>query len=136
MPLSPDEIKPIILKERWVPRKPDQLIVCRCRPFHRPLHAQKITYLIIFSFIAIVLFFPTGIPACYYAFKTKKTFYDRDLKDNFELAIKYSILTERLVICSVLLAVIVGAVSLAMWEKLKEMKDFAVTVYDDVINSL
>ena len=78
------------------------------------------------------MFFPTGIPACYFAYLTKKTFYNRNLKDNFELAMKYSILAERLVICSVLLSVITVAVSLTMWEKLRDGKSLSLILDDDV----
>ena len=114
----------VVLQERVMTTQPDgsrtietRAIPDRGRQLQRPLRASRITFIKIFSIIAAVMFFPTGIPACYYAFKTKKAFDEGILEGNIDLAIKYVTRAERLVIVSIILAIVAGALALAMYER-------------------
>ncbi|XP_041347506.1 uncharacterized protein LOC121367417 [Gigantopelta aegis] len=122
----------VVLQERVMTTLPDgsrtietRAIPERGRQFQRPLRARRITFIKIFSVIAAVMFFPTGIPACYYAFKTKKAFDEGLLQGNIDLAIKYVTRAERLIIVSIILAIVAGALALAMYERAVNAKDYS-----------
>ncbi|KAL3851763.1 hypothetical protein ACJMK2_015473 [Sinanodonta woodiana] len=89
----------------------------RWRDVERPLRLRHIKRLQILSVVAIVLFFPLGIPALYFALKTRKEFEDGIIRCDLDLARKLAKRTERLIIFSFLSAMLVAVIVIALVER-------------------
>ncbi|XP_067684887.1 uncharacterized protein [Haliotis asinina] len=114
----------VVIQERVVVPQSDgtseiqtRAIPERWRDLDQPLRQKKLKFLKIFGTIAIILFFPTGIPACYYAFKAKTEFDEGIMRGNIDTAAKYAKRAERLIILSGILALVFGILVLAMIER-------------------
>lgn len=88
----------------------------------KPLKIKHIKILKAFSTLAVVIFFPLGIPAMYYAFKCEKEFHAGILRGNLDLARKLAKRSERLIIFSVMAALLVAVGVFAFVER-KLMED-------------
>ncbi|XP_045165166.1 uncharacterized protein LOC123529046 [Mercenaria mercenaria] len=120
-----------IVNEPVVIRQANGIHVIRTREcchtpnnYHRekPLKLKHIRILKAFSTLAVVIFFPLGIPAMYYAFKCEKEFHAGILRGNIDLARKLAKRSERLIIFSVLGALLVAVAVFAFVER-KLMED-------------
>ena len=67
--------------------------------------------------MAAVLFFPSGIPAAYYAWRTKREFDEGILRGNIDRAQKFARRTERLLILSAILVVLTAVLVFALVER-------------------
>ena len=76
------------------------------------------------SVVSAVLFFPTGIPAVYFAWRTRKEFDEGILRGNIDRAQKFARRTERLIILSAILVVLTAVLAFAMVER--EAHDYKV----------
>ncbi|KAK3588935.1 hypothetical protein CHS0354_023695 [Potamilus streckersoni] len=95
----------------------NQIAPQRLRNVERPLRHHHIKLLKIFSFVAIVLFFPLGVPALYLALQTKKEFEAGIMRCDLDLANKLAKRTERLIIFSFLSAMLVAVIVFALVER-------------------
>ena len=73
----------------------------------------------ILSIVAIIFFFPTGVPAAYFAWRTKTEFDEGILRGNIDRALKFAKRTERLLILTVISVVLVVVLTLAIIERNK-----------------
>ncbi|OWF55810.1 uncharacterized protein LOC110455455 [Mizuhopecten yessoensis] len=83
----------------------------------RPLRQRHILLLKVFGIIACVFFFPTGIPAVYYAFKTEKEFDEGIMRGNIDEAQRCARKSERFIIFSGLLAILTAVIVFAVVER-------------------
>ena len=83
----------------------------------RPLRIRHIKLLKAFSIMAIFIFFPLGIPAMYNAYKTEKAFNEGINQGNIDKARKLAKRTERLIIFSVMGALLVAVAVFAVVER-------------------
>ena len=83
----------------------------------KPLRMRKIKLLQAFSIVAVLIFFPLGIPAMYFAFKTEKEFEDGTAQGNIDYATKLAKRTERLIIFSIMGALLVAVSVFAIIER-------------------
>lgn len=83
----------------------------------RPLRMRQIKLLKAFSIVAVFIFFPLGIPAMYYAFKTEKEFNEGILQGSIDNARKLAKRSERLIIFSVMAALLVAIAVFAILER-------------------
>ena len=83
----------------------------------KPLRMRKIKLLQAFSIVAVFVFFPLGIPAMYFAFKTEKKFNEGITQGNIEYATKLARRTERLIIFSIMGALLVAVSVFAIIER-------------------
>lgn len=83
----------------------------------RPLRATRMKMLKIFSVVAIFLFFPSGIPAAYFAWRTQREFDEGIIQGNIDRAQKLARRTEHLIILSAVLAVITAVLIFALVER-------------------
>lgn len=83
----------------------------------RPLRIRHIKLLQAFSIMAIFIFFPLGIPAMYFAYKTEKAFNEGVNQGNIDKARKLAKRTERLIIFSVMGALLVAVAVFAVVER-------------------
>lgn len=83
----------------------------------RPLKLKHIKFLKGLSFVAVVIFFPLGIPAMYNAFKCEKEFHAGILRGDIDLARKLAKRSERLIIFSVMAALLVVVAVFALVER-------------------
>lgn len=83
----------------------------------RPLTKKRILLLKIFSVVACVFFFPSGIPAAYYAFRIDKEFEEGILRGNIDQAQKFAKRSERLTILSFVMWVVFGTLIVALIER-------------------
>lgn len=83
----------------------------------RPLKLKHIKFLKGFSFVAVIIFFPLGIPAMYNAFKCEKEFHAGILRGDIDLARKLAKRSERLIIFSVMAALLVAVAVFAVVER-------------------
>lgn len=83
----------------------------------RPLKLKHIRFLKGFSILAVLVFFPLGIPAMFYAFKSEKEFHAGILRGNLDLARKLAKRSERLIIFSVMGALLVAVAVFAFVER-------------------
>ena len=89
----------------------------RWSELERPLRQKKMKYLKIFSIIACVFFFPSGIPAVYYAFRTEKEFNEGIMRGNIDRAQKFAKRSERFTILSFVMSVVMAAFIVAVIER-------------------
>ena len=80
----------------------------------RPLRKTRVLMLKIFSIIACVVFFPSGIPAAYYAFQINKEFNEGIMRGNIDRAQKFAKRSERLIILSMVLSVVLITLIIAL----------------------
>lgn len=83
----------------------------------RPLKLKHIRFLKGFSILAVLVFFPLGIPAMFYAFKSEKEFHAGILRGNLDLARKFARRSEHLIIFSVMGALLVAVAVFAFVER-------------------
>ena len=83
----------------------------------KPLRMRKIKLLQAFSIVAVFVFFPLGIPAMYFAFKTEKKFNEGITQGNIDYATKLARRTERLIIFSIMGALLVAVSVFAIIER-------------------
>lgn len=84
---------------------------------NQPLRRKRIRLIKVFSIIACVFFFPTGIPAIYFAFRIGKEFEEGIMRGNIDRAQKFAKRSERLIILSFVMAFMVGALVVALIER-------------------
>ena len=89
----------------------------RVRNHDRPLKLKRIKLMKAFSVVAFILFFPLGIPAMYYAFKCEKEFHAGILRGNIDMAQKLANRSEKLIIFSVMGALLVAVSVFAIVER-------------------
>ena len=87
------------------------------QPGDRLVKQRDLKYLLGFSLLAALMFFPTGLIAVYYAVLTRRTFNAGYTVGNFLLAKRYSRLCEKLVIISLVLGLFSLVVVFAIVEK-------------------
>ncbi|GFO15518.1 hypothetical protein PoB_004202300 [Plakobranchus ocellatus] len=83
----------------------------------RPLRKRRIRLLKIFSVVACVFFFPTGIPAAYYAFNIDREFSEGIIRGNIDRAQQFAKRSERLIVVSMFFSVVLGALIVALVER-------------------
>nr|KAG5697062.1 hypothetical protein BaRGS_001978 [Batillaria attramentaria] len=83
----------------------------------RPLTARHMKLLKIFSVASVILFFPSGIPAMYYAWRTQREFDEGILRGNIDRAQKFRRRAEHLIILSAVLAVMMAVLVFALVER-------------------
>ncbi|GFS26816.1 hypothetical protein ElyMa_005227300 [Elysia marginata] len=83
----------------------------------RPLTKKRILLLKIFSIVACVFFFPSGIPAAYYAFRIDKEFEEGIMRGNIDQAQKFGKRSEKLTILSMVLSVVFATLIVALVER-------------------
>lgn len=83
----------------------------------RPLRLRQIKLLKAFSIVAVFIFFPLGIPAMYFAFKTEKAFNEGIMQGSIDKARKLAKRSERLIIFSVMAALLVAVAVFAIVER-------------------
>ena len=83
----------------------------------RELREKDLRFLTIFSIVAVILFFPSGIPAVIYAMKTKKEFYIGKQKNDMTRAKKLCKKTEKLIILSLIAGLLTFALIFAIVER-------------------
>ncbi|CAH1783084.1 unnamed protein product [Owenia fusiformis] len=114
--------KSALRKEKVVVKKPDgsKIIVVpnrhRRQEVVRPLKERDLTLLTVFSIVSIFLFFPTGIPACVYANKTRDEFQAGVQQGDLTKASKCAKKAERLIICSLVAGLLTGVLIFAVVE--------------------
>lgn len=116
-----------VVHEPVVIRQPNGVRVIRTRECchvpnnyrrrERPLKLNHIKFLKVLSIIAVVIFFPLGIPAMYYAFKSEKEFHAGIMRGDLDLARKWARRSERLLIFSVMGALLVAVAVFAIVER-------------------
>lgn len=115
-----------VIQEPVVIRQPNGMHVIRTRECchqpnnyrrERPLKLKHIKFLKIFSIAAIVVFFPLGFLAMYYAFKSEKEFHAGILRGDLDLARKFAKRSERLMIFSVMAALLIAVAVFAIVER-------------------
>ena len=115
-----------IIQEPVVIREPNGIHVIRTqqcceiaphRHRQKPLKIRTIKILQAFSIVAVFIFFPLGIPAMYYAFKCEQEFHAGVLRGDIDLARKLATRTERLIVFSVLGALMVTVIIFAVVER-------------------
>lgn len=106
----------VIETERCRPEKP-------YRPGDKPLTKKHIRLIRAFSIVALIVFFPTGIPAVYYAFKVEKEFNAGILLGNIDKARSFSKKAERLIIFSALLAIMTVVIVFSIVERVSMSPD-------------
>lgn len=89
----------------------------RIRTYERPLKLKRIKFLKAFSVIAVFVFFPLGLPAMYYAFKCEKEFHAGIMRGSIDTAQKMAKRSERLIIFSVMAALLVAVSVFAIVER-------------------
>lgn len=82
----------------------------------RPLKERDLKFIKIFSIISIILFFPTGLPAFYYAMATERAFREGIRQGNLDLARKKARKAERLIILSIIGALFAACLGFALAE--------------------
>lgn len=87
------------------------------REHERPLRQRKMKILKIASVVALIVFFPTGIPAAYFAWRTEKEFEEGIMRGNIDRALKFAKRTEHLIIFSFVLVIAVVILTFALVEK-------------------
>lgn len=75
----------------------------------QPLRQRRIRLLKIFSILACILFFPTGIFAIYFAFRADKEFQEGIAIGNIDRAQKFAKRSEKFIIICFVMAVVVAA---------------------------
>ncbi len=83
----------------------------------RELKQKDLRFLTIFSVVALILFFPSGIPAVIYTRKTKREFHIGKQKNDLTLATKYCKRAEKLIILSLVCGLLTIAVVFAIVER-------------------
>ena len=86
-------------------------------PLERTLKEKDLKFLKIFSVVAIILFFPTGIPALVYARRTYKAYYDGIERGCIDDAHKIAKTCERLIIMSLVCGLLTAVLIFALVEK-------------------
>lgn len=86
----------------------------------RPLTKRYQRILKVLSVVAAIVFFPVGIPAVYYAFKTEKEFNAGILRGDISLAQKYGKRAEKFIIFSYLFFVLVVILAFTVHERAKQ----------------
>lgn len=102
----------VVIEEMVVIRQADGSQVIETERFQpvkqrgKHLRRSRIRCIQAFSIVALILFFPTGIPAVYYAFKIYKEFLSGILRGDIDRATTYAKLAERMTVLSIVLAIV------------------------------
>ncbi|CAG5132737.1 unnamed protein product [Candidula unifasciata] len=80
----------------------------------RPLRQKKIKLLKIFSILACIAFFPFGILAVYFAFRTERELNEGIMKGNIDRAQKFAKRAEKLIMISLLMCLVIVALVVAL----------------------
>lgn len=83
----------------------------------KPLTQKRIKVLKILSIVALILFFPLGIPAVLFAFRLQKTLNEGIMQGNIDKAISLAKRVERLIIFAGLFALLTGILVFAVVER-------------------
>ena len=83
----------------------------------RPLRKKRILLLKIFSIVACIFFFPSGIAAAYYAFQIDKEFNEGIMRGNIDKAQKFAKRSERLIVLSLVLSIVLATLIVALVER-------------------
>ncbi|XP_052077816.1 uncharacterized protein LOC127715657 [Mytilus californianus] len=89
----------------------------------KPLRKERILRLKILSIIAIIVYFPLGIPAVYFAFNIKKEFDAGIVRGNIDKAQKYAGRAEKLVIFAIIFAFLTAVLVFALVDRLSGNND-------------
>lgn len=118
-----------VVQERVVIQKPDGSNVIsteQCNDYtqrykkkRKPLRKDRITRLKILSVLSLFVYFPLGIPAVYFAFNIQKEFDAGIIQGNIDKAQKYANRAEKLVIFSVIFAILTAVLVFALVDRLK-----------------
>ncbi|XP_052779336.1 uncharacterized protein LOC128216725 isoform X1 [Mya arenaria] len=114
-----------VVTEPVVIRQPNGIHVIRTREIEtartlsreRPLRLKHIKLLKVFSVVAIVVFFPLGIPALLYAIRCEKAFHEGIMRGNIDEARKLAKRCERCIIFSIMAALLVAVAVFAIVER-------------------
>jgi hypothetical protein len=87
------------------------------------LTQNRIKVLKILSIVALVLFFPLGIPAVLFAFRLQKTLNEGIMQGNIDKAISLAKRVERLIIFAILFALLTGILVFALVERTQMSED-------------
>ena len=122
-----------VVQEQVVIQKPDGSKVIstgQCTDYtqqykkkRKPLRKDRITRLKILSVLSLFVFFPLGIPAVYYAFNIQKEFDAGIIQGNIDKAQKYASRAEKLVIFSVIFAILTAVLVFSLVDRLKHNRD-------------
>lgn len=85
--------------------------------YEKPLRKRNIKFMMAIAVIAIIIFFPTGICAYYYAMKADKEFDIGIERGDIDLARKYAKKCEKFIIFSFFSAFIIAVIVLAVYER-------------------
>ena len=83
----------------------------------RPLRKRRMQLLKVFSVISCFFFFPSGIAAAYYAFRTETEFNEGIIRGNIDRAQKFAKRSERFIILSFVMSIVMAALVLAVIER-------------------
>ncbi|CAL1548489.1 unnamed protein product [Lymnaea stagnalis] len=83
----------------------------------QPLRQRRLRLLKIFSILACILFFPTGIFAIYYAFRAEKEFQEGIAIGNIDRAQKFAKRSEKFIIVCLVMAVVIAALIVTIIER-------------------
>ncbi|VDI77305.1 Hypothetical predicted protein [Mytilus galloprovincialis] len=89
----------------------------------KPLRKERILRLKILSIIAIIIYFPLGIPSAYFAFNIKKEFDAGIVRGNIDKAQKYAGRSEKLVIFAIIFAILTAVLVFALVDRLSGNND-------------
>ncbi|XP_025107372.1 uncharacterized protein LOC112572066, partial [Pomacea canaliculata] len=89
----------------------------RWRDMERPLRAREMKLLKIFSIVAVFLFFPTGVAAVIFAWRTRREFDEGLKRGNIDGALKVARRTKALIILSGVLAITTGVLVYSLVER-------------------
>lgn len=99
-----DGTRIIITHDRAPPRK-----------HHQKLTERKLKIINVLAVVAIIVFFPSGIPALIFAQRSERQFFSRGvLRGDLDLAKKYARWSQRLIILSFIVAVLIIALVFAI----------------------
>ncbi|KAK3104082.1 hypothetical protein FSP39_024288 [Pinctada imbricata] len=83
----------------------------------RPLRLKHIRFLKVFSIVSVILFFPLGIPAVYFAFQLQREFDEGIMRGDIDKAQSLRKRVERLIIFAFLFALLVAVLVFALVER-------------------
>lgn len=123
-----------VVQEQVVIRSPDGTKVIRTEPCchydshpyrkkRRPLRKNRILLLKVLSVIAVIVYFPLGIPAAYFAFRIQKEFDAGIISGNIDKAQKYAGRAEKLIIFAGLFAILTLVVVVSLVDRLNSSDD-------------
>ncbi|KAK6995030.1 hypothetical protein BgiMline_011677 [Biomphalaria glabrata] len=104
----------VVIRPDGTPYIDTQGIAIRWSEHERPLRKRRLLITKVFSVISCFMFFPTGIPAAYFAFRAEKEFQEGVSRDNINRAMKFAKRSEKFIIMSVVMCVVVATLIVAI----------------------